>query len=233
MLLSSTLKKITTPSSRSNSLQTFPKIWCNEYPTFTWLTTVWRLQKLSWSIWKLLRNCHFTGSSVILLAKLTVFRLHQFHVRDAENTDLVLACHFGGIYIMQNSKSNPFSIVSIWFLAILLNRFAWPTIIELSYKRDIFYVKVRAGIVNNLETKIGFICPSTGLFLHKIVSQMANLRSGEANLADWNRPSSLFPRWNDAKYNQGPKIPANAGRTHRPSRQAQGRPPLSPSSTSP
>lgn len=82
-------------------------------------------------------------------SKLPLYGLHQFHVRDAENTDLVLACHFGGIYIMQNT--------------ILLNRFAWPTIIELSYKRDIFYVKVRAGIVNNLETKIGFICPSTGV----------------------------------------------------------------------
>ena len=48
------------------------------------------------------------------------------------------------------------------FSGILLNRLAWPTIIELSYKRSIFYVQVRAGAVGNTNAKIGFLCPTSG-----------------------------------------------------------------------
>ena len=48
-------------------------------------------------------------------------------------------------------------------LGILLNRLAWPAIIELSYKRDFFFVKVRAGSVLNTDAKIGFVCPTAGI----------------------------------------------------------------------
>lgn len=44
----------------------------------------------------------------------------------------------------------------------MLNRLAWPAIIELSYKRDLFFVKVRAGSVMNTDAKIGFVCPTSG-----------------------------------------------------------------------
>ena len=46
---------------------------------------------------------------------------------------------------------------------ILLNRLAWPAIIELSYKRDFFFVKVRAGSVLNTDARIGFVCPTAGI----------------------------------------------------------------------
>lgn len=45
---------------------------------------------------------------------------------------------------------------------IMLNRIAWPSILELSYKRSIFYVQVRAGTVSNSISKIGFLCPTSG-----------------------------------------------------------------------
>ena len=44
----------------------------------------------------------------------------------------------------------------------MLNRIAWPSILELSYKRSIFYVQVRAGTVSNSISKIGFLCPTSG-----------------------------------------------------------------------
>jgi len=68
---------------------------------------------------------------------------------------------------------------------ILLNRLAWPTIIELSYKRSVFYVQVRAGAVENTNAKIGFLCPTSGLYfrlftagLTKTIKELPN-ESGE------------------------------------------------------
>jgi hypothetical protein len=81
-------------------------------------------------------------------SQLAFYGLHQFHVRDAEKVDITLGVHHGGIFIFEKG--------------ILLNRLAWPAIIELSYKRDLFFVKVRAGSVANNEAKIGFVCPTSG-----------------------------------------------------------------------
>ena len=62
-----------------------------------------------------------------------------------------------------NELSKPnFDKISIKSKGIMLNRIAWPSILELSYKRSIFYVQVRAGTVSNSISKIGFLCPTSG-----------------------------------------------------------------------
>jgi len=81
-------------------------------------------------------------------SKLPLYGLHQFHVKDGEETHIILSVYSGGIMVFEKG--------------ILLNRIAWPSILELSYKRSIFYVQVRAGTVSNSISKIGFLCPTSG-----------------------------------------------------------------------
>jgi hypothetical protein len=81
-------------------------------------------------------------------SKLPLYGLHQFHVKDGEETFIILSVYSGGIMVFEKG--------------IMLNRIAWPSILELSYKRSIFYVQVRAGTVSNSISKIGFLCPTSG-----------------------------------------------------------------------
>jgi erythrocyte membrane protein band 4.1 len=75
-------------------------------------------------------------------SKLSLYGQHQFHVKDAESTHIILSVYSGGITIFEKD--------------IIINRFAWPAIIELSYKRSVFYIQVRAGSVENTNARIGF-----------------------------------------------------------------------------
>jgi len=81
-------------------------------------------------------------------SKLALYGLHQFHVKDGEEAHIILSVFANGIVIFEKG--------------ILLNRFTWGAIIELSYKRSIFYIQVRAGVVSNQVSRIGFLCPSSG-----------------------------------------------------------------------
>ena len=111
-------------------------------------------------------------------SKLPLYGLHQFHVKDGEETHIILSVYSGGIMVFEkgtliktwpglsgrdpvrrrNSQNQNFDQVK----GIMLNRIAWPSILELSYKRSIFYVQVRAGTVSNSISKIGFLCPTSG-----------------------------------------------------------------------
>ncbi|MCL4147044.1 UNVERIFIED_CONTAM: hypothetical protein GTU68_011383, partial [Idotea baltica] len=37
-----------------------------------------------------------------------------------------------------------------------INRFAWPKILKISYKRNHFYIKIRPGEFETFESTIGF-----------------------------------------------------------------------------
>ena len=60
-------------------------------------------------------------------SKLALYGLHQFHVKDGEEAHIILSVFAGGIVIFEKG--------------ILLNRFTWGAIIELSYKRSVFYIQ--------------------------------------------------------------------------------------------
>jgi len=81
-------------------------------------------------------------------SKLALYGLHQFHVKDGEEAHIILSVFAGGIVIFEKG--------------ILLNRFTWGAIIELSYKRSVFYIQVRAGVVGNNVSRVGFLCPTSG-----------------------------------------------------------------------
>ena len=49
----------------------------------------------------------------------------------------------------------PFKIV-LCFCRLRINRFAWPKILKISYKRHNFYIKIRPGEFEQYESTIGF-----------------------------------------------------------------------------
>ena len=96
-------------------------------------------------------------------SKLSLYGQHQFHVKDAESTHIILSVYSGGITIFEKGMTyHCMTHTMTHNLDIIINRFAWPAIIELSYKRSVFYIQVRAGSVENTNARIGFLCPTSG-----------------------------------------------------------------------
>ena len=95
-------------------------------------------------------------------SKLPLYGLHQFHVKDAEEAHIILSVFAGGVMVFEKGEWLRSDFCQA--LGILLNRFTWGAIIELSYKRSIFYIQVRAGVVSNNVSRIGFLCPTSGKF---------------------------------------------------------------------
>lgn len=54
-----------------------------------------------------------------------------------------------------NTKVNSFYLFSFIF-SLRINRFAWPKILKISYKRHNFYIKIRPGEFEQYESTIGF-----------------------------------------------------------------------------
>lgn len=46
------------------------------------------------------------------------------------------------------------------FSRLRINRFAWPKILKISYKRSNFYIKIRPGEFETFESTIGFKLPN-------------------------------------------------------------------------
>lgn len=49
-----------------------------------------------------------------------------------------------------------FNFFLIYILRLRINRFAWPKILKISYKRHHFYIKIRPGDFEQYESTIGF-----------------------------------------------------------------------------
>lgn len=47
-------------------------------------------------------------------------------------------------------------VLSVCSLRLRINRFAWPKILKISYKRNNFYIKIRPGEFEQYEATIGF-----------------------------------------------------------------------------
>lgn len=43
-----------------------------------------------------------------------------------------------------------------WIFRLRINRFAWPKILKISYRRNGFYIKIRPGEFEQYESTIGF-----------------------------------------------------------------------------
>uniref|UniRef100_A0A8C1LJR4 Erythrocyte membrane protein band 4.1-like 3b n=1 Tax=Cyprinus carpio TaxID=7962 RepID=A0A8C1LJR4_CYPCA len=66
--------------------------------------------------------------------------------QDSEGVEIMLGVCSSGLHVYRDK--------------LRINRFAWPKILKISYKRNNFYIKVRPGELEQFESTIGFKLPN-------------------------------------------------------------------------
>ncbi|XP_055383445.1 protein 4.1 homolog isoform X2 [Condylostylus longicornis] len=74
--------------------------------------------------------------------KLTMYGVDLHPAKDSEGVDIMLGVCASGVIVYRDKMK--------------INRFAWPKILKLSYKRHHFYIKIRPGEFEQYESTIGF-----------------------------------------------------------------------------
>ncbi|XP_016414669.1 band 4.1-like protein 1 isoform X3 [Sinocyclocheilus rhinocerous] len=74
--------------------------------------------------------------------KLSMYGVDLHHAKDSEGIDIMLGVCASGLLIYRDR--------------LRINRFAWPKILKISYKRSNFYIKIRPGEYEQFESTIGF-----------------------------------------------------------------------------
>ncbi|XP_069090960.1 band 4.1-like protein 2 isoform X3 [Pleurodeles waltl] len=78
--------------------------------------------------------------------KLSMYGVDLHHAKDSEAVDIMLGISASGLLIYKDR--------------LRINRFAWPKILKISYRRNNFYIKVRPGEHDQFESTIGFKLPN-------------------------------------------------------------------------
>ncbi|XP_066403112.1 band 4.1-like protein 2 isoform X9 [Molothrus aeneus] len=78
--------------------------------------------------------------------RLSMYGVDLHHAKDSEGVDIMLGVCANGLLIYKDR--------------LRINRFAWPKILKISYKRSNFYIKVRPAEVEQFESTIGFKLPN-------------------------------------------------------------------------
>jgi len=74
--------------------------------------------------------------------KLAMYGVDLHLARDSEGVDIMLGVCASGLLVYRDR--------------LRINRFAWPKILKISYKRNNFYIKIRPGEFEQFESTIGF-----------------------------------------------------------------------------
>ncbi|EEC13942.1 protein 4.1G, putative [Ixodes scapularis] len=74
--------------------------------------------------------------------KLAMYGVDLHQARDSEGVDITLGVCSSGLLVYRDR--------------LRINRFAWPKILKISYKRNNFYIKIRPGEFEQFESTIGF-----------------------------------------------------------------------------
>ncbi|XP_062250932.1 protein 4.1-like isoform X4 [Platichthys flesus] len=77
--------------------------------------------------------------------KLSMYGVDLHHAKDSEGIEIMLGVCANGLLIYRDR--------------LRINRFAWPKILKISYKRSNFYIKIRPGEYEQFESTIGFKLP--------------------------------------------------------------------------
>uniref|UniRef100_A0A8D0L5T3 Erythrocyte membrane protein band 4.1 like 2 n=1 Tax=Sphenodon punctatus TaxID=8508 RepID=A0A8D0L5T3_SPHPU len=78
--------------------------------------------------------------------RLSMYGVDLHHAKDSEGVDIMLGVCANGLLIYKDR--------------LRINRFAWPKILKISYKRSNFYIKVRPTEQEQFESTIGFKLPN-------------------------------------------------------------------------
>ncbi|CAJ1081608.1 band 4.1-like protein 3a isoform X7 [Xyrichtys novacula] len=74
--------------------------------------------------------------------KLSMYGVDLHHARDSEGVAIMLGVCSSGLLVYRDR--------------LRINRFSWPKILKISYKRNNFYIKIRPGEFDQFESIIGF-----------------------------------------------------------------------------
>ncbi|XP_022240898.1 protein 4.1 homolog isoform X2 [Limulus polyphemus] len=74
--------------------------------------------------------------------KLAMYGVDLHQAKDSEGVDIMLGVCSSGLLVYRDR--------------LRINRFAWPKILKISYKRNNFYIKIRPGEFEQFESTIGF-----------------------------------------------------------------------------
>ncbi|KAM4047017.1 protein 4.1 isoform 8-T8 [Anomaloglossus baeobatrachus] len=78
--------------------------------------------------------------------KLTMYGVDIHQAKDLEGVDIKLGVCSGGLMVFKDN--------------LRINRFPWPKVLKISYKRSSFFIKIRPGEQEQYESTIGFKLPS-------------------------------------------------------------------------
>ncbi|XP_035394369.1 band 4.1-like protein 2 isoform X5 [Cygnus atratus] len=78
--------------------------------------------------------------------RLSMYGVDLHHAKDSEGVDIMLGVCANGLLIYKDR--------------LRINRFAWPKILKISYKRSNFYIKIRPAELEQFESTIGFKLPN-------------------------------------------------------------------------
>ncbi|XP_056283379.1 band 4.1-like protein 2 isoform X10 [Pseudoliparis swirei] len=74
--------------------------------------------------------------------KLSMYGVDLHHAKDSDGVDIMLGVCANGLLVYKDR--------------LRINRFAWPKILKISYKRNNFYIKIRPGETEQFESTVGF-----------------------------------------------------------------------------
>ncbi|XP_061900348.1 protein 4.1-like isoform X10 [Entelurus aequoreus] len=83
-------------------------------------------------------DCQFLENA----KKLSMYGVDLHHAKDCEGVDIMLGVCANGLLVYKDR--------------LRINRFAWPKILKISYKRNNFYIKIRPGETEQFESTVGF-----------------------------------------------------------------------------
>lgn len=78
--------------------------------------------------------------------KLSMYGVDLHKAKDLEGVDIILGVCSSGLLVFKDK--------------LRINRFPWPKVLKISYKRSSFFIKIRPGEQEHYESTIGFKLPS-------------------------------------------------------------------------
>lgn len=113
--------------------------------------------------------------------KLAMYGVDLHNAKDSDHVDIMLGVCATGLLVFRDR--------------LRINRFAWPKILKISYKRNNFYIKIRPGDFEQFESTIGF-----KLVNHKMAKRLWKIAVEHHTFfrlkePDPNTKPSMFPRF--------------------------------------
>ena len=113
--------------------------------------------------------------------KLAMYGVDLHQAKDSDGVDIMIGVCASGLLVFRDR--------------LRINRFAWPKILKISYKRNNFYIKIRPGEFEQFESTIGF-----KLLNHRMAKRLWKIAVEHHTFFRLKEPetapkSGLFPRF--------------------------------------